>query len=877
MGMMQPSKALVRTLFVFVLLAGLIAWILVSSLVSVRAESPMQAAAHLVVSQIYGGGGNSGAPYLNDYVELFNPTASTVSLNGWSVQYASASGSFSIAANLSGSIASGQYYLIQLGSGGSSGNALPTPIDATGTTNMSATAGNVKLVDNTSNVIDLIGYGTTASYEGSGPAPAPSNTKADIRKVNGCSDTDDNSADFATGTPNPRNTLSPSNACIEPTFTGTTTDTSTFTPSNTPTFTSTATNTSTNTPTSTPTNTSTATSTKTPTFTPTPFAPLSVIINEVAWAGTAASSSDEWIELWNPNSYAIDLAGWHLRSDDDNINITLTKKILADSYYLLERTDDTTVSDINADQVYTGSLDNSGTILRLFDPMNTEVDTANKAGGSWPAGSSSAFATMERYLATSDAPSNWVTNNNYSAHLDANGNPLKGTPRAVNWAVNNAPTASPTATSTATATSASCSPNPTYTYHSLIINEVGWMGTQANSNDEWVEFYNPGACPINLSGWTFNIEDTNITIDLSGTIGTGTQGYFLLAQNSNVFQKVNNVSIINLVDSSLSLTNDGESLNIIGPDGFTLIDTANRWDGSWPAGIASSGNSNLAYSSMERYYPPGSSSIPADSPAAWVTFQGPTTNTPLDRNGNHVHGTPGQLNWAWTVTETPTPKPTATKVPTATLGPTPIPAVVINEILPRPGSDWNGDGVVDNNDEFIEIENLGPGVVDLKNWKLDVIPNNGSNAYILPSIKLKPNDRVAYFGSTTHLPLMDSGETVRLTNSKGVIDDVFTYPPVVQADISWCRIRDGIGPWRFGCFPTPNQENTISGVSPPVPSQPTEQAPCQLPDSAPDAFRLGECDSAGGDIWNQQYWNGASGQNEYDVPDPNNKWEVFIQ
>ena len=161
--LMHHSKILVRTLLVFILLAGLLAGLLISTLASVRAAPQMQAATNVVISQVYGGGGNSGAPYLNDYVELFNPTNTTVPLSGWSIQYASATGTFSNAANLSGSLVPGQYYLVRLASGGPNGVALPTP-DATSTTNMSATAGKVKLVDNTNNTVDLIGYGGAIDF-----------------------------------------------------------------------------------------------------------------------------------------------------------------------------------------------------------------------------------------------------------------------------------------------------------------------------------------------------------------------------------------------------------------------------------------------------------------------------------------------------------------------------------------------------------------------------------------------------------------------------------------------------------------------------------------------------------------------------------------
>src|SRR4051794_34318299 len=102
-----------------------------------------QVANHVVISQIYGGGGNTGAPYANDFIELFNPTTTAVNLTGWSIQYASATGtSWTNKVDLTGTIQPGKYYLIQQASGGAVGAALPTP-DQTGTVNMSATAGKV--------------------------------------------------------------------------------------------------------------------------------------------------------------------------------------------------------------------------------------------------------------------------------------------------------------------------------------------------------------------------------------------------------------------------------------------------------------------------------------------------------------------------------------------------------------------------------------------------------------------------------------------------------------------------------------------------------------------------------------------------------------
>lgn len=159
-----------------------------------------------------------------------------------------------------------------------------------------------------------------------------------------------------------------------------------------------------------------------------------VVINEVAWMGTAASSTDEWIELHNTTGQDINLTGWTLRSNDNTPNITLSGIIPADEYFLLERTDNTTVSDIPADQIYTGALVDSGETLTLRDAGNQVIDTANNDGGAWPAGNNTTKSTMERSNPlTPDTDANWASNNGVTRNgLDANGNPLNGTPKARN-------------------------------------------------------------------------------------------------------------------------------------------------------------------------------------------------------------------------------------------------------------------------------------------------------------------------------------------------------------------------------------------------------------------------------------------------------------
>ena len=187
-----------------------------STTITLTVESPPPPVDHIVISQIYGGGGNSGATYRNDYVELYNPTTVAFDLGGWTVQYGAATGDTWQTQPLGGVMQPGEYYLISLASGGATGAPLPDA-NVVGSINMSGTTGKVALSNagdpfsgcpvGDATLVDLVGYGTNANCrEGSTNAPAPSNTTALFRKSAGLQDTNVNSADFVTGAPNPRRT-----------------------------------------------------------------------------------------------------------------------------------------------------------------------------------------------------------------------------------------------------------------------------------------------------------------------------------------------------------------------------------------------------------------------------------------------------------------------------------------------------------------------------------------------------------------------------------------------------------------------------------------------------------------------------------------------
>jgi len=170
-----------------------------------------------------------------------------------------------------------------------------------------------------------------------------------------------------------------------------------------------------------------------------------VVIHEIAWAGTGAAASDEWIELHNPTGTGVNLAGWTLVIGDVTIplgtvegaTIEVRQTIIeAGGYFLLERTDDATVSDVEADVLYKGGLSNGGEDVVLLDATGETIDAILFAEVGWPAGTASdgepPYASMERVRSDS---AEWRTNDGSTRNgLDAAGGPINGTPGRENAA-----------------------------------------------------------------------------------------------------------------------------------------------------------------------------------------------------------------------------------------------------------------------------------------------------------------------------------------------------------------------------------------------------------------------------------------------------------
>ncbi len=258
--------------------------------------------------------------------------------------------------------------------------------------------------------------------------------------------------------------------------------------------------------------------------------PIDVVINEIAWMGTNTSYNDEWIELYNNTNFPVNLDGWKLKAVDGAPEITLSETIQPNGFYILERTDDTTIPNITADQIYTGALGNNGEHLRLFDNQSNLIDEVNCAN-SWSAGDNATKQTMERVGPIS---SNWQTSKNPG-----------GTPKTENSIL--------TQYEPEPKESQESKPEEqTQTYPTgIIFNEILPSPEGPDSENEWIELFNKNDFNVDLSNW--KIKDS---------IGTVT--IYTFPKNTTIKNK--SYLVILRPETKIILNNDADSLNLIQPN-----------------------------------------------------------------------------------------------------------------------------------------------------------------------------------------------------------------------------------------------------------------------------------------------------------------------
>ena len=806
-ALMRRRNSLFRWLSGWLLLSMLGVGILGGVGLSVRAAPRQQAVGSVVISEFRTNGPNGGT---DEFIELFNQTSSNICIENWQLRALTGTGNEAVRATIPAGVAigPGSHYLIaNNGYGGTADLTYGTGI---------VDNGGIAIFDDNGVKIDSVGTSSTfTTYaEGTSLNPLTGNQDQSYHRSfdSGMGiyiDTDDNSSDFQIVSPStPENSIGSPATCN--------------------------------------------------------FAPLSVIISEVAWAGTKAYFGDEWIELYNPGAQTIQLDGWILTNESGSFYISFdsSDSIGSGNFFLIEHGSGNATSEPEQKTYTSGSLlSDNGEAIYLLAPDRSVVDTANASGGAWPAGGGTNSSSMERVVKSGvvepDGKFAWITNvGTVRNGQDAAGNDIYGTPGQTNWAFSVSPTQTPAPTKT---------PAPTAPL-TIVISEVAWAGTQSSSDDEWIELYNPGSQDVNLTGWNLRSSDgsPNIQSEFDGII-LGSGEYLLLERTDDDPTDVDADVIY-----SGSLSNSGEILRLYDSNGY-LVDTANSNGGAWPAGLSST------YSSMQR------SLIATDSNFVWVTYDPARDNNPnitkaKDASGNQINGTPGRGNTPFNVTTTPTPGTGSSGGSSGSTGDVTLPPILgISEFLPRPGYDWNNDGVVDVFDEFIEIINAGQISVNLSSYRLDDEENLGSPPYTLPSLTLQPGERAVFYGSDTGILLSDAGDTVRLLRGSTVVD-AYTYGVVRYPDQAWCRIPDRLGYWNKPCFPTPNNPNALTGTAPLPPEAATSYRPpvCLLPDTTPDEFVYAECEVGGDDIWNRQYWDDADAPGLLKLSEKQ-KWEIIFE
>jgi len=354
-----------------------------------------------------------------------------------------------------------------------------------------------------------------------------------------------------------------------------------------------------------------------------------MIINEVAWMGGPESAgltaNDEWIELKNVSGSEVNLSGWQLIDQGEQIKINLAlineTKVGANQFVLLERTDDNSVPNISADLIYSGALSNTNEGLRLFDSQCNLIDEV-LASPDWPAGVADSRRTMER-------EPNFV----WHTYGGSGTNGIFGTPKQENGSAlviytgggggggtNTTTNTTPNNTASQNNEKAACSQlNLGTASRTVLINEVAWAGTSSSSSsDEWIELYNPGSATAQLSNWELldKAADIKIVFGVSDVIAPG--GYYFL-------ERTDNSTVLSVTADKIftgAIGNSAESLRLF--DGNCGLADEIIAESNWPAGTASPD-----YKTAER-----------SSDLTWHSYSGAGTNnimgTPRAANSNVV-------------------------------------------------------------------------------------------------------------------------------------------------------------------------------------------------------------------------------------------------
>jgi hypothetical protein len=633
-----------------------------------------------------------------------------------------------------------------------------------------------------------------------------------------------------------------------------------------------------------------------------------VVISEVRFRGPNGNA-DEFIEIFNPTGSSIDISGWEIWVSNNAGGTTVTPlftfpdstELQTGQHYLIANSTNYSEA-ITPDGTFTTSLPDEGGIA-LTLPDQTPIDQVatgdaslfkegdilaflsdNKNQGyeRLPGGSSGNCTDTDDnkddfILISPSDPQNTSSPLTTACIFEADTptdtetftqttSPTIADTETYTQTSTNSPTSTATIqfTNTSSPTTGGQTPTstPTAPKH-MVISEFRSRGPNG-ATDEFIELYNPTGAAVDIGGWT-----------IKRSSGCGKSLAILVTIADDIVLEPGQHYLVAETDSSVSDENQTYSGSFADDGGLALVNTYSSVVDQ--VGMCSS-TGYLEGTTL----PP----LSDDTDQSYERKPGGDTSC-YDTGNNSVDFSlisPSNLqNLASSVvmcsgvqTYTPTRTPTRTSTRTSTRTPTSIPrVVVINEFLPHPQTDWNGDGSVNTEDEFIELINVSTDSVNLKGWKL----GDSSGSYTLTDLTLTPRQIVVFFHAKTGLTLSDAGDTVRLLNSSSRIMDVYTYPVVTSVDRAWCRLPDGSGSMAFTCLPSPGKPNVSAGIgkstltttpeAAAVKNSAATLAVCYL-DSVPAAVIAAECESPGKKVW------GDSGFRENWL-ESHWKWGVFVE
>jgi hypothetical protein len=432
-------------------------------------------------------------------------------------------------------------------------------------------------------------------------------------------------------------------------------------------------------------------------------------------------------------------------------------------------------------------------------------------------------------------------------------------------------TPSPTITPSSTYTPTNTGTLPTHTPSApnrIVISEFRTL-SPAGLKDEFVELYNPTGAAVNIGYWQLskssgcgNTITTLATIPYATILQPG-QHYLLASTNNSLPSELPDQTYNpgTTETGGLAIVSSGNVIDQVGMSRSACTATYYHEGNYLPFLMETSDQSYKRKPGGDN----NTSCYDTNNNANDFMVRSPANPQNTSSESTLCDGVvPYTLTPTPTRTRTRTPTLTRTRTPSRTPTSNPGAAAVLNEFLPHPQTDWNSDGTANVGDEYIEVINVSPNVINLRGWRLDT-GIESVTTFSLPDTTLQPREIAAFFGSTTGLSLSDGGGTVRLLRSDGHIIDAYTYPAVEIADQTWCRLPDGTGTWGFTCRPSPGRPNTNSstGASSAV-------SICSQGSAAPEWLIFAECGNFGSgissDLVERVFWL----KNRW-------KWDVFLE